>query len=93
MINRLCEIRLVLERMIIDDEWYEFLGAPRRKFEAHYQKGMLVWNIIQSDGFWNTCEFFLYMVIPILKVLYIFDSKAPAMERAWRLMNDLENHV
>ena len=39
------------------------------------------------------CKNFLYMVIPVVKALCVFDGNAPAMGLAWRVMHDLETHV
>ena len=50
-------------------------------------------RFIRSDGFWDMCENFLYMVIPIIKALPLFDGKAPATGMAWRVMYDLKIHV
>ena len=36
---------------------------------------------------------FLYMVIPVVKALYVFDGKAPTMGLMWKVMHDLETHV
>ncbi len=38
-------------------------------------------------------ENFLYMVVPVVKALRIFDGTAPAMGLAWKVMYDLEDHV
>ena len=38
-------------------------------------------------------ENFLYMVIPVVKVLCLFDGKAPAIGMAWRVMYDMKIHV
>ena len=48
---------------------------------------------VRSNGFWNTCKNFLYMVIPMVKALRVFDGKAPAMGLAWKVIYDLETHV
>ena len=58
-----------------------------------YAKAALVRRFICADGFWNTCENFLYMVIPVVKALHLFDGKAPAPGMAWRVMYDLKTHV
>ena len=39
------------------------------------------------------CKNFVYMVIPVVKVLCVFDSKAPTMGLAWKVMHDRETHV
>ena len=39
------------------------------------------------------CKNFLYMVIPVVKALRVFDAKAPAIGLAWKVMHDLETHV
>ena len=36
---------------------------------------------------------FLYMVIPVVKALRVFDGKVPAMGLAWRVMHDLQTHI
>ena len=33
------------------------------------------------------------MVIPVVKILCLFDGKAPAIGMAWRVMYDLKTHV
>ena len=37
-------------------------------------------------------ENFLYMMIPVIKALCVFDGKALAMGLAWKVMHDLETH-
>jgi hypothetical protein len=58
---------------------HETMGAVRRS--------------IRSDGFWNSCENFLFMVTPVLEVLRVFDGKQPAMGKAWLVMHELQKHV
>ena len=92
MIDRLVQVRNALERMVVDDDWNTFMGDLRRSHTA-YMRCFAVRRFVRSDGFWNTCENFLYMVIPVVKALCIFDGKAPAMGLAWKVMHDLETHV
>ena len=35
----------------------------------------------------------MYMMIPVIKALHIFDGKTPAMGLAWKVMHDLKIHV
>ena len=93
MIDRLLQVRNALERMIIDDEWSTLMSDLRRRSPTTYAKAALVRRFIRSDGFWNTCKNFLYMVIPVVKALHLFDEKAPATGMAWRVMYDLKIHV
>ena len=65
----------------------------RRRSLTAYAKAALVRRFIRSDGFWDTCKNFLYMVIPVVKALRLFDGKAPAIGMAWRVMYDLKIHV
>ena len=65
----------------------------QKKTPTAYAKGALVRRFIYSDGFWDTCENFLYMVILVVKTLHVFDKKAPAIGMAWRIMYDLKTHV
>ena len=93
MIDRLLQVRNALERMIIDDEWPTLMSDLRRRSSTTYAKAALVQWFIRSDGFWDTGENFLYMVIPVIKALCLFDGKAPATSMAWRIMYDLKIHV
>ena len=93
MIDRLLQVRNVLERIIIDDEWPTFISDLRRRSPTAYAKAASVRRFIRSDGFWDTCKNFLYMVIPVVKALCLFDGKAPATSMAWRVMYDLKIHV
>ena len=93
MIDRLLQVRNALERMIIDDEWPTLMSDLRRRSPTAYAKAALVQRFIRSDDFWDTCENFLYMVIPVVKALCLFDGKAPATGMAWRVMYDLKIHV
>ena len=93
MIDRLVQVRNALERMVVDDDWNTFMGDLRRRSHTTYMRCFAVRRFVRSDGFWNTCENFLYMVIPVVKALCVFDSKAPAMGLAWKVMHDLETHV
>jgi hypothetical protein len=79
MIDRLFQVRNALERMVLDEDWPTLLRDLRRRSTTAYMKGFVVRRFIRSDGFWNTCKNFLYMVIPVVKVLRVFDGKAPAM--------------
>jgi hypothetical protein len=79
MIDRLLQVRNALERMVLDEDWPTLLRDLRRRSTTAYMKGFVVRRFIRSDGFWNTCKNFLYMVIPVVKVLRVFDGKAPAM--------------
>ena len=65
----------------------------KRRSSTAYAKAALVQRFIRSDGFWDTCKNFLYMVIPVIKVLRLFDGKAPATGMAWRVMYDLKIHM
>ena len=79
MIDHLVQVRNALERMVVDDDWNTFMGDLRRRSHTAYTRCFAVRRFVQSDGFWNTCENFLYMVIPVVKALCVFDGKAPAM--------------
>ena len=78
---------------MVDDDWNTFMGDLRRRSHTAYMRCFVVRRFVRSDGFWNTCENFLYMVIPVVKALRVFDGKAPAMGLAWKVMHDLETHV
>lgn len=93
MIERLLQVRNALERMVVDEDWPTLMRDMRRRSATAYMKGSAVRSFIRSDGFWNTCENFLYMVIPVVKALRVFDGKAPAMGMAWRVMHDLQTHI
>ena len=69
MIDRLLQVRNALERMIIDDGWPTLMSDLRRRSPMAYAKATSVRRFIRSDGFWDTCENFLYMVIPVVKAL------------------------
>jgi hypothetical protein len=89
MIDRLHLLRNALERMIIDDDWPPFLADLRRRSARAHEVEVHVRATICSDGFWHSCENVLYMVIPVVKALRVFDGKAPAMGLAWKVMHDL----
>jgi hypothetical protein len=93
MIDRLRLLRNALERMIIDDDWPPFLADLRRRSARVHEVGIHVQATIRSNGFWHSCEIFLYMVIPVVKALRVFDGKAPAMGLAWKVMHDLHTHI
>jgi hypothetical protein len=93
MIDRLRLLRNALERMIIDDDWPLFLADLRRRSARAHEVGVHVRATIRSNGFWHSCEIFLYMVIPVVKALCVFDVKAFAMGLAWKVMHDLETHI
>jgi hypothetical protein len=93
MIDRFFQVRNALERMVVDEDWPTLLRDLRRRFATAYMKGFAVRHFIHSDGFWNTCENFLYMVIPVVKAFRVFDGKAPAMGLAWKVMHDLQTHI
>ena len=93
MVDRLVQVRNALERMVVDDDWNTFMGDLRRRSHTTYMRCFAVRRFVRSDGFWNTCKNFLYMVIPVVKALRVFDSKAPTMGLAWKVMHDLETHV
>ena len=78
IIDRLLQVRNALERMIIDNEWPTLMSDLRRRSPTAYAKAASVRRFIRSDGFWGTCENFLYMVIPVVKALRLFDGKALA---------------
>ena len=82
-----------LEKMIIDNEWPTLMSDLRRRSSTAYAKATLVPQFICSDGFWDTCKNFLYMVIPVVKALRLFDGKAPTTGMAWRVMYDFKIHV
>ena len=77
MIDRLVQVRNALERMVVDDDWNTFMRDLRRSHTI-YMRCFAVRRFVRSDGFWNTCKNFLYMVIPVVKALHVFDGKAPA---------------
>ena len=93
MIEHLIQVRNALERMVVDADWYILLGDMRKRSAIAYMKCFAVRWFIPSDGFWNTCKNFLYMVIPVVKALCVFDGNTPAMGLAWRVMRDLQTHV
>jgi hypothetical protein len=93
MIDHLRLLRNALERMIIDDDWPPFLADLRRRSARAHEVGVHVRATIRSDGFWHSCEKNLYMVIPIVKALRVFDDKAPSMGLAWKIMHDLQTHI
>ena len=93
LIDRLLQVCNALERMIIDNEWPTLMSDFRRRSSTTYGKAASMQQFICSDGFWDTCENFLYMVISIIKALCMFDGKAPAIGMAWRVMYDLKTHV
>ena len=79
--------------MIIDDEWPTLMSDLRRRSPTIYAKGAAVQRFIRSDGFWDKCENFLYMVILVVKALRMFDGKALTIGMAWRFMYNLKTHV
>ena len=79
MIDRHVQVGNALERMMVDDDWFTFMGNLRRKSHTAYMKCFAVKRFVCSDGFWNTCKTFLYMAIPVVKDLCVFDGKAPTM--------------
>jgi hypothetical protein len=89
MIDRLRLLRNALERMIIDDDWPPFLADLRRRSARAHEVGVHVQATICSDGFWHSCKKNLYMVIPVVKALRVFDGKAPSMGLSWKVMHDL----
>jgi hypothetical protein len=93
MIERLLQVRNALERMVVDEDWSTLMRDLRRRSGTAWTKGFAVRRSIRSDGFWNTCENFLYMVIPVVKALRVFDGRAPAMGLAWKVMHDLQTHI
>ena len=93
MIDRLLQVCNVLERMIIDDEWPTLMSDLIRRSPTAYAKGASVRRFIRLDGFWDTCENFLYMVILVVKALCVLDGKAPAIGIAWRIIYNLKTHV
>ena len=93
MIDRLLQVHNPLERIIIDDKWPTLMSDLRRRSSTAYAMATLVRQFIRSDGFWDTCEKFLYMVILVVKALRLFDGKASATGMAWRVMYDLKIHV
>jgi hypothetical protein len=93
MIDRLRLLHNALKRMIIDDDWPSFLVDLKRRSARAHEVGVHGWATIHSDGFWHSCEIFLYMVIPVVKALRIFDGKAPTMGLAWKVMHDLQTHI
>jgi hypothetical protein len=93
MIDHLRLLRNVLERMIIDDDWPPFLADLRRRSTRAHEVEVHVRATIRSDGFWHSCEKNLYIVIPIVKALHVFDGKAPSMGLAWKVMHDLQTHI
>ena len=93
IIERLIQVREALERMVVDTDWYILLRDMRRRSVIAYMKCFAVRQLIRSDGFWNTCKNCLYMVIPVVKALHVFDGNMPTMGLAWRVMHDLETHI
>ena len=93
MIDRLLQVRNSLERTIFDNEWPTLISDLRRRSPTAYVKAASMRRFIRSNGFWDTCENFLYMVIPVVKVLRVFDGKALAIGMVWRVMYDLKTHV
>ena len=93
LIDRLLQVHNALKRMIIDDEWPTLMSNLRRRSSTTHAKGAAVQRFIRSGGFWDTCENFLYMVIPIVKTFFLFNGKALAIGMAWRIMYDLKTHV
>ena len=65
----------------------------RIRSSTAYAKGAVVRRFICSDGFWDMCENFVYMVILVVKVLRVFDGKTPAIGMACRVMYNLKTHV
>ena len=93
MIERLLQVHNALERMIIDKKWPTLMNDLRRRSPTAYAKATLVRRFIRSDGFWDTCKNFLYMVIPVVIALCLFDGKALATGMAWRVIYNLKIHV
>ena len=85
MIDRLVQVHNALERMVVNDDWNTFMGDLRRRSHTTYVRCFAVRWFVRSDGFWNTCENFLYMVIPVVKALRVFDGKTPVMGLAWKV--------
>ena len=93
MTDRLLQVCNALERMIIDDEWSTLMSDLKRRSSTTNAKSVAVRWFIRLDGFGDMCENILYMVIPIVKALCVFDEKTPAIGMAWRVMYDLKTHV
>ena len=70
-----------------------FMADLRRRSHTTFMMCFAVRWFVRSNGFWNTCENFLYMVMPMVKALRVFDGRALAMRLAWKVMHDLETHI
>ena len=92
-IQRLLQVRHALERMVVDEEWHAYLAELRTQRPSAHAKGLYVRLIIRSDGFWDVCVNFEYMVLPVVRTLRVFDGNAPTMCHAWKVMHDLGIHV
>ena len=79
--------------MIINDEWPTLISNLRRRSPTAYPKGATVQWFIHSDGFWDTYEIFLYMVISVVKALCVFDGEIPTIEMTGRVIYNLKTHV
>lgn len=93
MVDRLVQVRAALERMIIDDRWGAFMIELRGRGGNGHEVMANVRRSIRQDGFWDSCENFLFMVTPVLEVLRVFDGKQPSMGKAWLVMHNLQSHV
>ena len=51
MIDCLVQVRNALERMVVDEDWFNFMGDLRRRSHTAYIKCFAVKRFVRSDGF------------------------------------------
>jgi hypothetical protein len=95
MINRMLEVKDVLERVVIDPRWNEDVRILFNWQNGHRAHTLVreVWDTIRDDGFWQQCENFEHMVKPIIKVLRVFYGRTLVMAKVWLEMNNLKRHM
>ena len=95
MIMRMVEVQEALENMVMHRKFVEYVTTlfNRQNGVQAHALATQVRSDVLDENFWRRCRNYTYMVEDVMKVLWVFDGKEPAMGKAWLTMNNLRKHI
>ena len=92
MIMQMIEVREALENVVMHRKFTDHVATIFNR-QNSIPLVMQMKSHILDENFWQRCQNYTYMMEDVMKALWVFDGKEPAMEKAWLTMNNLRKHI
>ncbi|KAK2976448.1 hypothetical protein RJ640_015571 [Escallonia rubra] len=90
MARRLRDVKLALEKMVMDSSWKTYQGDGKSPIEIKAQE---VKQYIVNDTWWDKLEFFLSFTEPLMDMLRAADTDAPVLHLIYDMWDTMIEKV